>query len=199
MEKLTVDDIADLRAYEREREEFRRNVIELKRRRRIHLGTLLTVTFENTDTVRFQIQEMARAEKMMSDEQIAHEVEVYNQLIPGPGELSGTLFLELTSEEQLREWLPKLVGIQRELRFRLDEAGDERYVDSVPEDEERLTREEETTPAVHYVKFPFSAIQADALREGPAYLEVTHPAYRESVELLPAQRAELADDLSLER
>jgi hypothetical protein len=194
--KLTLDDITDLRAYERERDEFRRHIVELKRRRRIHLGTVVTVTFENLDTVRFQIQEMARAEKMLRDEQIAHELEVYNELIPEPGELSGTLFIELTSEEQLREWLPKLVGVQREVRFRLPEAGDECYVDCVPEDEERLTREEETTPAVHYLKFPFSAVQADALREGPAFLEITHPEYQESVELSPAQRDDLADDLA---
>ncbi len=196
MRRLTLDDIADLRAYERERDEFRRHIIELKRRRRIHLGTLVTVTFENRDTVRFQIQEMARAEKMLHDEQIAHEVEVYNELIPESGDLSGTLFIELTSDEQLREWLPKLVGIQREVRIRVDEAGDERYVECIPEGEERLTREEETTPAVHYLKFRFATVQADALREGPAFLEITHPEYRESVELSPAQRAELADDLA---
>jgi len=205
MQKLTVDDIVDLRAYERERDTFRKNVIDLKNRRRIHLGTILTLTFENADTVRFQIQEMARAERMLRDEQIAHEVEVYNELIPEPGELSATLFLELTSEEQLREWLPKLVGVQRHVRFRLGEpAGEEGsdtnsdadiYVDSVPEDEERLTREDETTPAVHYVKFPFTPTQAGKLRDGPAFLEVTHPAYRESVELSPMQRAELAGDL----
>ena len=195
MRKLTADDIKDLRAYEREREEFRAHIIELKKRRRIRLGPLVTVTFENTDTMRFQIQEMARVERMLDDEQIAHEVAVYNSLIPDGGELSGTLFIELTDEAQLREWLPKLVGIQREVRFHLDEAGDERFVPCVPEDEERLTREE-TTPAVHYLKFRFSPPQADALREGPAFLESTHPAYRESIELTLEQRTELASDLA---
>ncbi|MEZ5169448.1 MAG: DUF3501 family protein [Acidimicrobiia bacterium] len=200
MQKLTVDEIVDQRAYERERDTFRRHVIELKKRRRIHLGTILTLTFENTDTVRFQIQEMARAEHMLRDDQIRNEVDVYNELIPEPGQLSATLFLELTSEEQLREWLPKLVGIQRQVRFRLghqDDVADSpgSFVESIPEDEERLTREDETTPAVHYVKFRFSHEQAASLREGPAFLEATHPAYRESVELSPAQRDELAADL----
>ena len=106
MRKLTVDDIVDMRAYERERDDFRRRIIELKRTRRIALGPILTIVFENTETMRWQVQEMARAERMLRDEQIAHEVETYNELIPDAGELSGTLFLELTSDDALREWLP---------------------------------------------------------------------------------------------
>ncbi|TMK66965.1 MAG: DUF3501 family protein, partial [Actinobacteria bacterium] len=91
MRKLTVDDIADHRAYEREREEFRARIIAMKKRRRIAIGDLLSLVFENTDTMRFQVQEMARAERMLTDEQIAYEVETYNELVPDDGELSGTL------------------------------------------------------------------------------------------------------------
>src|SRR5579884_1166174 len=108
MPKLTLDDILDLRAYEREREAFRARVIELKKLRRVALGPLVSVVFENLDTVRFQIQEMARAERMLTDEAIQNELDAYNPLIPDPGELSATLFLELTSDAELREWLPKL-------------------------------------------------------------------------------------------
>ena len=68
MRKLTVDDIADHRAYEREREEFRARIIAMKKRRRIAIGDLLSLVFENTDTRRFQVQEMARAERMLTDE-----------------------------------------------------------------------------------------------------------------------------------
>ena len=81
MRKLTVDDIADLRAYERERGSFRSRVIEMKRRRRIHVGTVVTLMFENRDTVRLQIQEMARVEKILSDEGIQTELDIYNPLI----------------------------------------------------------------------------------------------------------------------
>ena len=80
MRKLTVDDIVDMRAYERERAEFRQHIIELKRTRRVALGPILTVLFENTETMRWQVQEMARAERMLRDEQIAHEVDTYNEL-----------------------------------------------------------------------------------------------------------------------
>jgi len=93
---LTLDDIADLRAYERDRDAYRRQVIELKQRRRVAVGPIVSLVFENRETMRSQIQEMARAEKMVSDEQIQKELDVYNALIPEPGELSATLFIELT-------------------------------------------------------------------------------------------------------
>ena len=112
MRKLTVDDIADHRAYEKERDEFRAHIIGMKRRRRIPVGDLVTIVFENTDTMRWQVQEMARAERMLTDDAIADQVTTYNELIPNAGELSGTLFIELTDDAKLREWLPKLVNIQ---------------------------------------------------------------------------------------
>src|SRR5665213_2324516 len=113
MNKLSLSDISDLRAYEREREDFRREVIALKKLRRLAVGPVVTVVFENRITMRFQIQEMARAEKMMSDAALEEELRAYNPLIPEVGELSLTVFLELTSQEQLHEWLPKLINIER--------------------------------------------------------------------------------------
>ena len=190
MRKLTVDDIVDMRAYERERSEFRARVIETKKRRRIGLGPLMTIVFENTDTMRFQVQEMARAERMLRDEQIAHEVETYNELIPEPGELSGTLFIEITENADLRAWLPKLVGIQRHVSV---EVVGER-VPAVEVDEERLTREDEITSTVHYLRFRFTPEQQAAFAAGPVRLVVDHPEYRAEVELTPDQRVELASD-----
>jgi Protein of unknown function (DUF3501) len=191
MRKLTIEDIVDHRAYEHERPEFRAQIIDLKRRRRIALGDLVTIVFENFDTMRFQVQEMARAERMLTEEAIAHEVATYNELIPGPGELSGTLFVELTDDAKLREWLPKLMGIQRAVRFELGDGSV--HVPAVPEDEERLTREDITT-TVHYLKFHFDARQQAELAFGPAYLVVDHPEYRAVVELTEDQRAELVRD-----
>jgi hypothetical protein len=191
MQKLTIADIKDMRAYEREREGFRRHIIDLKRRRRVELGTLMTIVFENTDTMRWQVQEMARVERMLRDEQIEHEVKTYNELIPDPGQLSATLLLELTTESQLREWLPKLVGVQRSI---LIQVGDLEPVRGRPQDEERLTRED-TTAAVHFVKFDFSPEQIDAFEAGPVHIVVDHPAYREDVEISGTVRKELAADL----
>lgn len=191
MRKLTLDDIKDLREYERERDEFRRNIVAMKKRRRVQLGDLLTITFENTETMRFQIQEMARIERMLTDEQIQQEVETYNQLIPAPNELSGTLFVEIDNKDKLYEWLPKLVGIQRAVSIWLHDGSS---VPSIPEDEERLTREE-TTTTVHYLKFRFIPEQVDAFAAGPARIVVDHPSYDAVVELTEEQGKELVGDL----
>src|ERR1700722_9273516 len=158
-EALTVADILDLRAYERVREEYRAAVIARKRLRRVALGPIMTLVFESVDTVRFQVQEMARVEKILSDEAIQVALDIYNRLLPQVGELSATLFIELTSEALLREWLPKLVGIERALG--IDVGGD--VVPSVPEADHAAALVRDTvTPAVHYVRFAFSEAQVEA-------------------------------------
>ena len=197
---LTLDDISDLRAYERERDEFRRAVIAEKRARRITVGPVVTLTFESRTTVRFQVQEMARAERLTTDAQVQHELDVYNRLLPAPGELSATLFLELTTEEQLRTWLPKLVGVERSVVLVLGEGTGERMVRSVPEDEHQshLTRDD-VTSAVHYVRFPMTPSEVAAFGVGPVRLLVNHPEYpdgRPGQQLSEATRAALVGDLT---
>jgi hypothetical protein len=196
---LTLADIADQRAYERERDEFRARVIALKKLRRVSIGPVVTVTFESRLTMRFQVQEMARAEKMTTDEQIQHELDVYNRLLPSPGELSATLFLELTSEDQLRTWLPRLVGIESACELRIGEGADDMVVPSTPDQEHlsHLTRET-TTSAVHYIRFRFTEDQAAAFATQPVALAVNHPEYPDGVPGTPlsaATRQELATDL----
>jgi len=191
--KLTLVDIADARAYERERDEFRRRIIDLKRRRRIAIGQLITIVFENTDTMRWQVQEMARAERMLRDEQIQHEVDTYNKIIPGPGELSGTLLLELTSETQLREWLPRLVGIEFHVAFAFRD-GSVAPGKPSDQDEQRLTRAD-TTAAVHFLRFELTPAQIHEFDTGPVTLRSDHPEYQEAVVVDPAVRTALAADL----
>ena len=191
MRKLTVADIKDLREYERERDAFRSEIIAMKARRRVPLGDLMTIVFENAATMRFQIQEMARAERMLRDEQIAHEVETYNELVPETGELSGTLFIEITDEEALRDWLPRLVGIHE--RVGLVVGGE--LSRGRAQDVERLTRSD-TTPTVHYLKFTLGAAQQAAFADGPVRIVVDHPEYQADVTLTDDQRDELAGDLA---
>ena len=190
--KLTVADIADARAYEREREALRAHVIELKRRRRVSLGTVVTLTFESRDTMRYQIQEMARVERIFTDQGIQEELDAYNPLIPEPGHLCATLFIELTTDEQLREWLPKLVGIETSVVFRLP-GGQEVRCTVDPQHAEQLTREH-VTAAVHYVHFEFTPEQVAAFADG-VILAIDHPEYLEAVELAPHTVAELLTDL----
>ncbi len=192
--KLTLEDISDLRAYERERPEFRTHVSALKRCRRIALGPVVTVLFENRDTVRFQIQEMARVEKLTTDEAIQIELDTYNPLIPQPGWLCATLFLELTTDAEVREWLPKLVGIERSIVLRTA-GGTEIRSSPEAQHETQLTRDTATT-AVHYLVFPCSPEQVAALVHGPVTLGCDHRAYPQVVELSAATLAELVGDLA---
>lgn len=191
--KLTLDDIADLRAYERERSEFRARVIEIKRRRRIELGTFVTVMFENRDTMRLQVQEMARVEKTITDEGIQEELDAYNPLIPEPGQLCATLFIELTSDEAMREWLPKLVNIERSVVIRLPDGSQVRG-ELDPVHESQLTRVE-VTAAVHYMSFDFTPEQVEEFARGPVVLAIDHPAYLEEMELSQLTVDELLTDL----
>ncbi|MDQ1533016.1 MAG: hypothetical protein QOF28_777 [Actinomycetota bacterium] len=191
MRKLTVDDILDGRAYERERDELRKSIIALKRRRRVKLGDLVTVVFENTETMRWQVMEMARAERMLLDEQIAHEVATYNELVPDEGELSATLFLELRSDAELREWLGKLVGIERCVALVL---ADGTTIAGEPLDAERLTRDD-VTAAVHFLRFRLGSAAAEIAAD-PVRLVVTHPEYSAETVLDADQHAELVADLA---
>ena len=196
--KLTLDDIADLRAYERERDEFQQRIISLKRRRRVAVGPIVTLLFENRDTIRFQVQEMARAERILSDDAIQHELDTYNVLIPDPGQLSATLFIELTSKDQLLEWLPKLVGIERSVELVIGEGGpgQSQVVRCIPEEahEEQLTRPD-VTASVHYIRFELTPAQVEAFASSPVVVAVNHDHYVEGTRLGDETKAELLADL----
>jgi hypothetical protein len=193
MAKLTLDDISDLRAYERERDDFRREVIALKKRRRVALGDVVTLVFENSRTIRFQIQEMARIEKLISDAAIETELRVYNPLVPEPGQVCATLFIELTSDESMRHWLPRLVGIERSVAFRLAD-GDVVPATADEDHAKQLTRDE-VTASVHYVRWDLTPAQVEAFATGPVMLVSLHPDYGVEIPLSDVTRAELVADL----
>lgn len=190
--KLTVDDIDDLRAYERVRDSHRAAMIELRRRRRVAVGTIVTVAFESRDTIKFQIQEMVRAERILTDEGVQEELDTYNPLVPEAGQLCATLFIELTSDEAMREWLPKLVGIEQSVVLRLP-SGDQVRCTVDPAHASQLTRDH-VTAAVHYITFELTPQQVAAFGSGTV-LAIDHPQYREEAELSAATLGELAADL----
>jgi hypothetical protein len=194
MARLSLADISDLRAYESQREAFRAEVIALKRARRVAIGPIVTVVFENRTTVRFQVQEMARAEKMTTDAQVEGELAIYNALIPERGELSMTLFVELTSDEELRKWLPALVGIERAVLLRLGgPAGEVLRAEVDPSHAAQLTREE-VTAAVHYVRFAIPPGSRERFLAGPASIAVDLPAYQHEAQLEDVTRQSLGRD-----
>ena len=193
MNGLTLADVLDLRAYERVREGYRARVIARKRDRRVALGPFMTVVFECFDTVRFQVQEMARVEKIITDDSMQVELDIYNRLLPAPGELSATLFLELTSEDELREWLPRLVGIERHVGISVGSD----MVPASPEEQHAAALTRDTvTSAVHYLRFSFTEAQVASFGSADdVALVATHPAYQASTQLAPPVREELFNDL----
>jgi hypothetical protein len=137
---------------------------------------------------------MARVERILTDEGIQTELDTYNPLIPEPGRLSATMFLELTTKAELEEWLPQLVGIERTIELRL---ADGTVIPGEPEagHDAQLTRSD-ITASVHYLGFRLSPAQIRVFAAGPATLAVNHPAYGHATDLADATRAELGTDLS---
>jgi hypothetical protein len=120
MKPLSPHEILNLCEYERVREARRRAVIDLKRIRRVQVGRYLSLVFENRETVRFQIQEMCRAERIADDTKVAEEVEVYNTLLPASGELAATVLIEIEDSAQIKPVLDRLLGIDRRDYVRLE-------------------------------------------------------------------------------
>jgi len=119
MRKLELSDLWPLPEYERVREDFRRRIIELKKPRRVQVGPLLSFIFENRDTVLFQVQEMLRAEHVADPERVQEQLDIYNTMVPGEGELSATLFIEVTVPDRLPEEMVRLRGVDRAVYLEL--------------------------------------------------------------------------------
>jgi Protein of unknown function (DUF3501) len=191
MNRLSRADIAPLEVYENERADFRRRIIELKARRRIAIGPSITLVFENRETVRFQIQEMLRVERIDEEEKVRHELEVYNGLIPEAGALSATLFIEITEPGRIKELLDRLMGIDRPGHLWL-ELGGERC----PAEFEEGHSNEQKLSAVHYLRFRLTPEQRLRLGDPAlaARLVIDHPHYQASAELgLPTRQSLLQD------
>lgn len=191
MKKIVLEDIIGLPAYEKVREDSRRRIIELKKKRRISVGDKVSMVFENRATVIFQIQEMLRAEKITDLDRIREEIEVYNGLIPESGELSATLFLEIEDQRHLREELLKFLGIDESVFLKI---GDRHSIHA--KFEEGHSKEDKIS-AVQYVRFPFSQEQVLAFANGKedAILLIEHPNYRATGGIEPEARKSLAEDL----
>ena len=189
MKPIERKDIRGPRLYEPIRDDLRRRVMELKTVRRVHVGPIVTLVFENRATLIFQIEEMLRAESIADEAKVLEEIAVYNSLVPGPGELSATLFVEITEQEKIRPTLNQLIGIDEHVLLELaDGTRVQAQFEAGRSDGERIS-------SVQYVRFPVGAEHAPALVKGPAHLHIEHPGYQHRVELSAATRAELARDL----
>ena len=190
MTLVTRGEILGLAEYEQIREPFRRRIMALKATRRVALGTNMTVLFENHDTALFQIQEMLRTERITAEKALLHELETYNELVPGPREFSATVFIEYPERELRERMLVALSGVESAFYVRVAGVRLAVLPDLRGTDPSR-------TMAVQYVKFPLSDAAYSALRAGDPELSlgVEHDAYRAEVVLEPAVRASLREDL----
>ncbi len=191
MDTLRLKDIKPLSEYEAVRKEFRERIITLKKRRRVSLGDRITLVFENRDTILFQIQEMMRVEHIYDPAKLQDELDTYNPLIAGPGELSATLFIEITESERIKEVLDGLQGID-DGRSIFIELGPDRIYGQFEEGHSK----EDKLSAVHYVRFRLSLEQQAAFRNDktPAALVADHPRYRSRTTLDQEARRELSND-----
>ena len=124
MKFLTPHELIPYDEYERQRDAYRQTIIELKRRRRIGLGEKITLVFENRETLRFQIQEMIRVERIVDPGKVQEELDVYNALLPTSGELSATLLIELTDADTMKQWLDLFMGLDHGQKVGLRAGGE---------------------------------------------------------------------------
>jgi hypothetical protein len=191
--KIELGDVLNFFEYEKVRDERRRRVMELKRARRVSVGGYLSFLFENRDTVLFQIQEMCRAERITDDARIQDEIDVYGALLPGPGELSATMMIEIEDKDEITPILDRFMGIDTGQHVWM-QVGREW---AVPGEFETGHSDEETgkLSAVHFVRFAFPDAAVRAFRDSPVFLVVDHPAERARTELSEDAKTALLEDL----
>lgn len=194
MPMLTPASLMTLEAYARSRPEFRARVIEHKKRRTVHLGEHVTLIFEDELTIRYQVQEMLRIEKIFEEDGIRGELDSYNPLIPDGSNFKATMLIEYASVPERQRALVRLKGIER--RMFVEVEGCERVYAVADEDLER--ENEEKTAAVHFLRFEFNSASVAALKGG-AQLKIgcDHPHYPAHLEELePEVLASLVADLA---
>jgi len=188
MQPVAISEIKNLAEYELERELWRGEIITLKQRRRVGVGGHLTFLFENHDTVRYQIQEMIRVERIVKPAEIAREVATYNELIPQERELSASLLIEYEEPEERQVRLQQLLGLENHVWL---------VVGNLPPVQARFDTRQISTDrisSVQYVKFALSEEQAARFAAG-AKIVIDHPEYRAQRALTAAELAELSQDL----
>jgi hypothetical protein len=192
MKPIVRDEIINLYEYEKVREAKRREVIGLKQTRRIQVGRYLSFVFENRATVWFQIQEMIRAERIVDEGRIGDEVAVYNDLLPGEGELAATMFIEIGDAAAIKPVLDALLGIDTRDYVRM-EVGP--HVIAGRFETGHSDEELGKLSAVHFVRFALPPAARQGFLTAEVALVVDHPNERARTVLSESSKASLAEDL----
>lgn len=194
MQKLSRQDLWSLEDYAQKRDAFRRQLIEHKRVRSLQVGPHVRLLFEDRLTMQYQIQEMLRAERIFESRGIQDELDTYNALIPGAGNLTATMMIEFENVAERQQALTRLVGIED--RVWLQVAGFNRVFAIADEDMERSTADK--TSSVHFMRFELTAPMVSALKNGAVLSAgIEHANYSYTLAAVPSElRASLMVDLS---
>jgi hypothetical protein len=194
MPLITPESLMTLEAYAKARKDFRANVIAHKKARTVHVGDHVTLIFEDELTMRYQVQEMLRIERIFEEEGIRGELDAYNPLVPDGSNLKATMMIEYEDVEERRVALAKLKDVEDHVRMQV--RGHPDVVAIADEDLDRET--DEKTSSVHFLRFEFTRPMVEALRGGaPLALRIDHPAYRAAIDPLPEPtRAALLKDFA---
>jgi hypothetical protein len=180
MELLTRETLFTLEKYAQIRDQFRQDVIEHKRNRRLALGTNAMLYFEDRTTMQYQVQEMLRIEKIFEADAIQEELDAYNPLIPDGSNWKATFMVEFPDVEERRAMLGRLIGIEENVWMQI---GDLPLIRPIA-DEDLERSDEEKTSAVHFLRFELSLEQVTALKDGAQLAAgIDHEVYQ--VEIRP--------------
>jgi hypothetical protein len=186
------ESLLSLETYAREREAFRARVMAHKKTRTVRLGGHVTLQFEDELTLRYQVQEMLRIERIFEEEGIRGELEAYNPLVPDGSNWKATMLIEYPDADERRRMLAKLKGIERATWVQVE--GCERVLAIADEDLER--ENEEKTSSVHFLRFELDAAMREKLHGGAALsMGIDHPQYRAGLAVPDEVRASLMADL----
>jgi hypothetical protein len=196
MPAITRESLMSLEQYAKVRKEFRANVIAHKKTRTIHLGDHITLQFEDEMTMRYQIQEMLRAERMFEDEEIRAEISTYHPLIPDGSNWKATMMIEYDETEERRIALSRMIGIEDRVWVQIE--GCPRVYAIADEDLDR--ENEEKTSSVHFLRFELDPSMKRALSGGANIrMGVDHPNYQATLDpVTPVVRESLVKDLKFE-
>ena len=195
MPRIARDSLMSLEAYSKVRKDFRANIIAHKRNRTVHLGDHITLQFEDEMTMRYQVQEMLRAERVFEEQGIQDELDAYNPLIPDGSNWKATMLIEYAEPDERQRALARMIGIEDKVWVQVE--NNPRAFAIADED---MERENDTkTSSVHFLRFELDATMKRALRNGARLsIGVDHPAYEATVDpVTPAVRDSLLKDLTM--
>lgn len=194
MPHITADSLMTLEEYAKARKDFRAKVIDHKKCRIVPLGEHVTLIFEDELSVRYQVQEMLRVERIFEEAGIRDELEAYNPLIPDGSNWKATMLIEYPDVDERQRMLVLLKGIEDRVWVQVE--GCERVYAIADEDLERES--EEKTSAVHFLRFELTAVMNKALGAGAGLaIGVDHAAYTATIDVTPAVRTSLLRDLRM--